>query len=222
LLKAHNHAFWVYGVIVGLAIREALVKVIAVPLSDSQAAIHSGWMAAVRLIVFLAMIIRFYLGSAIYFDDVYCSEGADQRYRTKNYGFDFLLGLIHFILFFSWSETIVDGARFAHGLCGFLVVLGVILLYDLLWWGINAKNSSAVKIRVWAILNALTFVFSYALLLFFNAFGWYSDKTNEVIAMVPVGLMTVADFGEMFSGRNVVTEKLVRLLGRSDNQESVV
>lgn len=216
MLKAHNHAFWIYGVIVGLAIREGLVKVISEGISSAHPiSPHDRWLQAIRLVIFLGMIIRFYLGSAIYFDEVYCSPDADKSYPTKNYGFDFLFGLLHFILFFGWSETLTLQDRFAHGLSSFLLLLGVILLYDLLWWLSNLKYSTKVTIRVWAILNALTVGAGYLFLLFFNSFEWFSSEVNEIIALLPVAFMTLADFGEMISKKNLVTEFIVRTLGRA-------
>jgi hypothetical protein len=237
MLKAHNHAFWVFGVIVGLAIREALTRVMphAVPLIAQAAALpslppvsqaaqdalqaaaalplHHRTLEVIRLITFLAMIIRFYLGAAIYFDEAYLDATAEQMYpQPKNYGVDFLSGLIQFIFFFAWSETLIGHERFAHGLSAFLVLLGIILFYDTLWWILSAKYSTKVRIRVWAVLNGATLIVAYAVLLFLHDFGWFTDCTNEVAALVPVGLMTIFDFGEMFGGTNLVTAATVRVL----------
>jgi hypothetical protein len=227
MLKAHNHAFWMYGVIVGLAIREALTRVVphAVPLIanalpgavDAAQLLpiqpHHKALEAIRLITFLAVIIRFYLGAGIYFDEVYCADTAASMYpKPKNYGVDFLSGMIHFIFFFAWSETLIGHERFAHGLSGFLLVLGIILLYDIVWWIVSVKYSTKVTIRVWAVLNAGTFAIAYLILLFFNAFAWFTDNTNEILALVPVGIMTVFDFGEMFGKKNPVTDTIVRIL----------
>ena len=176
---------------------------------------HDTWLEAIRLAVFLGLIIRFYLGSAIYFDAVYCSDTADGDYPSKNYGIDFLLGLIHFILFFVWSETLIGSDRFAHGLSGFLLVLGGILLYDIIWWLVSLKYSTKVAIRAWALLNLLTVGAAYAILLFFNQFQWLGDKTNEVLCLIPIVLMTLADFGEMFTKKNLVTDWIVRILSKA-------
>jgi hypothetical protein len=214
MLKAHSHAFWVYGVIVGLAIREALVKVLAAPLSSS-ATPHDMLLNAFRLLIFLGMIIRFYLGSAIYFEEVYCGPNALVAYPTKNYGIDFLLGLIHFILFFGWSETITSPDRFAHGLSSYLFTLGVILLYDFVWWAICFKYSTCRTIRVWAVLNGATVLVSYLVLLFLNTFAWFGNVGNEMITLIPIGFMIIVDFGEMISGRNLITDYIVGILGKA-------
>jgi hypothetical protein len=214
MLKAHSHAFWVYGVIVGLAIRESLIKVIAAPFSAAPQT-QDIWLGAVRLLIFLGMIMRFYVGSAIYFEEVYCGPKADEDYPTKNYGIDFLLGFIHFILFFGWSETITGSEHFAHGLSGFLFLLGVILLYDLLWWALSYKYSTSRTIRIWAVLNAVTVGISYLVFLFLNTFGWFGVRGNEILALLPIGFMIIVDFGEMISERNFVTDFIVRILGKA-------
>jgi|ERR1051326_640278 hypothetical protein len=220
MLKTHNHAFWVYGVIVGLAIREGLVKVISqnidyqAPVTQGPATPHDVSLQAIRLVLFLGVIIRFYLGSAIYFDSVYCSDKSDKKYPTKNYGIDFLLGLIHFILFFGWCETLTRSDHLVHGFGSFLLGLGMILLYDMLWWIVNAKYSTTKKIAPWAILNLVTVLCAtvvWALLTICTDVG---PKWREVLALLPVGFMTVVDFGEMFSNRNLITDWIVTILQR--------
>ena len=220
--KAQNHGVWVYGVIVGLAIREALTKVIpqALPmLADPQKsavlhidAIRATWLYSVRLVVFLAMIVRFYLGSATYFETVYCSEKSAENYPNTNPGIDFLLGLIHFILFFVWSETLTEPERFADGLSGFLVILGTILAYDLIWWFVSVKYSTKETIRAWAVLNLLTLGASYGAFFIVGAHTGWGNRATECAAFFPVLAVTVADFGEMFSGTNLITDWIVKAL----------
>src|SRR6478672_10322850 len=90
--KAHTHALWIYGVIVGLAIREALTHVMplalvppsAAPLLDQLTpelkklaqvlqyhppppATGQLILIGIRLVVFLVMVVRFYFGSVQYF-----------------------------------------------------------------------------------------------------------------------------------------------------------
>jgi hypothetical protein len=115
MVRYHDHAFWIYGVIVALAIREALSTVIphTIPiLAQSQITSQPEpknqlILEAMRLVLFLAMTIRFYLGSCRYFDQVYCADDSAVKFPHANYSMDFVLGLIHFLLFFTWSETLV-------------------------------------------------------------------------------------------------------------------
>jgi len=73
--KLHEKADWVFGVLVGLAIREALVDMLP-QLAPSWFSHQAGrgvtpqlalefW----RLLLFLLMILRFYLGSVVFFGD---------------------------------------------------------------------------------------------------------------------------------------------------------
>jgi hypothetical protein len=215
LSKSHNHAFFVYGVIVGLSIREALVKVVphalpalveggAVTPADSSAQIT---LEAARLVTFLVVLIRLYIGAGIYFDRVYCAEASEKNFPKKNYGLDFLMGTIHFIILFVWAETIVGHNRFAHGMSGFLRLLGLVLLYDLVWWVLSADYDTVGFVRRWAILNLFTVVVSLLILLLIDTWALTSDKTAEILALCPVFVMSVVDFGEMFGGKNALTSK---------------
>ena len=217
MLKVHKHTFWMLGVIAGLAIRESLTKVVTPLLGDAntQVAHNDMAMEAVRLVVFLAMILRFYLGSAQYFDVVYCSPESDSTYPKKSYGMDFIFAVMLFILFFAWSETIIGNRRFSNGLSSFLLILGLILVYDLIWWAISWRYSTKLVIGAWALLNVGTMILCYLLLLVFNVNGWFGVRMDEVICLFPLALTTLADFGEMFTDRNFLTDSIVRVLQKS-------
>jgi hypothetical protein len=217
MVKTHSHAFFVYGVIVGLAIREALTRAIphivpviidAVP-SDTKGDII---LEIARLVTFLALIIRFYLGAGIYFDKVYCSENASS-FVNKNYGLDFLLGTIHFIILFVWSQTVVGHNRLSHGLSGFLVLLGLVLLYDLVWWAISSGYDTVNIIRRWALLNLASSILSFLILVILNFWELTSTKTAEAIALIPIGFFILVDFGEMFGGNNIITASILSIFG---------
>jgi len=64
----HKHAFWLYGVIVGLAVKEALVSTVPDILTPTE----PKWESIIdfsRLVVFVFFITRFYLGSAYFFEE---------------------------------------------------------------------------------------------------------------------------------------------------------
>ena len=105
----HQHAFWVYGVIVGLALKEALSTVLPHLLgflTDLPQSPFAYLWEVWKLTVFLTLIIQFYLGSAVYFNR---HHNLDSETLSEGYVPDFLAGLIHFILFFAWSLTFKVG-----------------------------------------------------------------------------------------------------------------
>jgi hypothetical protein len=221
MAKTHNHAFFVFGVIVGLAIREALTRVVPhvlpviVDAVASQPADSKGQLIleAARLITFLTLIIRFYLGAGMYFDKVYCSEKLPQGPPHNNYGLDFLMGTIHFIILFVWSETIIVHNRFTHGMSGFLALLGIVLLYDLVWWAMSSGYDTVKTIRRWALLNLASVVLGFLILVVLNFWQITSDRTAEALSLLPIGFFTLVDFGEMFGGENIITATFLKIFG---------
>src|SRR5271154_273790 len=104
----HPSASWLNGIIVALAIREGLTQVVP---RLTNAAHEYNWateLQIARVLLFLITIIRFYLGSILYFDAVHISKETAGEYVRKSYGLDFLVGLMHFIIFFAWATTIGD------------------------------------------------------------------------------------------------------------------
>ena len=128
--QLHEQAFWIYGVIVGLSLGQAMKDVLPqvlptwfLELAQPAAALtqESGvkWLELLRLIVFLMMITRFYLGSVVFF-----KKSAD-----PGKSIDFFLGFSHFLFFFVWSLTLKSPPE-SLGLSGYLITLGIILLLD--------------------------------------------------------------------------------------------
>src|SRR2546427_5006989 len=93
----HKHAFWLFGVLVGLAIKDALEATIphlvdfahiqefltAQQLRQPQA-YYSFYPDLARLVLFLILIVRFYVGSTYYFGDVYGDENQRNRDLSSN------------------------------------------------------------------------------------------------------------------------------------------
>src|SRR5258708_36586817 len=101
-----KQSFWLYGVIVGLAIKESLETVVRHLISPPPGLLHDTLPESSRLLVFLFLIIQFYLGAVWYFDEVYENPETAKDYTDKNYAVDFLFGLIHFLFFFAWALSI--------------------------------------------------------------------------------------------------------------------
>ena len=151
--RAVQHAFWLYGVIVGLALKSALETSVPhlinpprlitellrageqVPL---QHALLS-YPEVLRLGIFLALTIRFTTGSAFYFAEVWESASADIDYPRKNYGLDLILGFVHFLFFFCLALTIDFHTSPIHW---FPLFIGIILIYDAIWWGFSFRLST--------------------------------------------------------------------------------
>ena len=214
MVRYHNHAFWIYGVIVALAIREALSTVIphTIPLlAQNQIASQPEpknqlMLEAIRLVLFLAMTIRFYLGSCRYFDQVYCADDSKLKFPRANYSMDFVLGLLHFLLFFTWSETLITHDRLRHGLSGFLLIMGMILGFDVFWLLLSWGYDTRTMIGRWAFVNAITLLVAIVIALVTNYWQLCGERTAEVFTGIPVGLTTLVDFGEMFGGNNILTD----------------
>ena len=152
-----------------------------------------------RLLVFLAMLIRFYLGSVKFFDKVYISEATAPGYANKDFGIDFGVGFIHFLIFFSWSLTIADEYRSPFGMSKYLWFLTVVLLYDALWIGLSWKKDTRKEIKLWTAVNVATFILG--VILFFVGKALEKPVLGEWLVLVPVAFFTAIDFVEMTTER---------------------
>lgn len=185
----HKQALWLYGVLVGLsigeALRSAIPHIISIPPPAGIA--YGRWSDLIRLVVFLTVIIRFYLGAAAFFDEEYIKR-VEAKYPQKSFGTDFLIGIIHFILFFALASTIdvhpkvsTDPSAFTATIASvvtsvstgaaipapsvsaiplrlFPVILGFILIYDLLWYFVCREYDTRRFIKRWMIVNCATFL----------------------------------------------------------------
>jgi hypothetical protein len=164
----HKHAFWLYGVLVGVAIKEALetgVAHIVAPDRLMDEFHHmgvafnyphpetSGWPEIIRVVVFLVLIVRFYLGSAFYFGAVYQATRAREKFPITNYAADFFSGFLHFVLFVILA-LLLDIHTTPTYYFPFLV--GFILMWDVLWFITSTRRSTANMIFWWMIANVIT------------------------------------------------------------------
>lgn len=213
--RLHGQAFFLYGVIVGLAIREALVRSgphVFVPSDIDSVQSH---LEAWRLVVFLLAISCFYFGALSFFDKVYVNPSTEVKFRKKNYGLDFGLGLVHFLLFFGWSITISDHSRPLHGISPFLGFMAAILLYDLVWLGVNIRYDTFQEIKLWAFM-CLVVVFLSAVFFFaLRGLTRHNEVLSEEFSFLPVISYLIVDHAELFSGRQFISEWIRRLLPAS-------
>lgn len=214
--RLHSHAFYLYGVVVALAIREVLLRVgthAFVPVAGEQVESWKIHLEALRLVLFLIAITCFYFGSGVFFDKVYINPDTAREFQKKNYGLDFTIGLIHFLIFFAWSLTITNHSRNGWGLSPFFGFLSAIFLYDLVWLIANVRYDSLQEIKLWAFMSALVF--------FVGAVGFFvarsllnNDAVAEEISFLIFGLYLVGDAAELFSGRPFFSELIKSLLPR--------
>jgi hypothetical protein len=134
-----KNAFWVYGAILALAIREVLTGVAANFYAAIAAGLsiftHTSGLEVFRAWVFLVLIVRYYLAIALYFEDVYADVNT-AKFARKSYPIDFVSALLIFLVFFVASVTASHHDVFFGNLKApvFLTVLVLIKLLGTLWW----------------------------------------------------------------------------------------
>ncbi len=176
-------------------------------------------MEAFRLIIFLMTITCFYFGSAVFFDKVYLNEKTASRFQKKSYGLDYVLGMVHFLVFFAWSLTLADHSRFRWGLSPFLLFMSAILLYDVVWFVASIRFDTMQELKLWT--------FFCVVVLFLTGVGFFlvrglssNDVVAEEISFVVVGLYLLGDFVELFTDRPFFSE-LVRMVLPKNQQDGL-
>jgi hypothetical protein len=224
LKRLHNHAFYLYSAIVGLAIREALVnagKHIFIPLAPALPNVPAPvnlapWqvhLEAFRLVLFLFTISSFYVGAGVYFDKVHVNPAKPEENLKKSYGLDFGMGLIHFLIFFAWAMAITDHTRFAGGVSPFLLYLSAIFLYDMVWLVVSFHLDSMQEIKLWALV--CFFFWAVATGVFFAIRGWKGDVFAEEICFFIFVLYLCGDIIELFSGKPFFLKWILRALPKN-------
>jgi hypothetical protein len=224
-----KNAFWLYGVIVGLAIKHALETVLGHTLDPS---VHiylepglnlpnvlrylDGGTEVARLLVFLFTIIQFYLGSVWYFDKFY--ETPTTEYDNAQYATDFLFGLAHFLFFFWWALSIDTHSGYLRI---FPALAVLILVYDVVWcWACKGGNKQRYfEIRKWALVNVG--VLALAILVYFLAYHIAKNsfkvegrpirhRIAEVSAFVPVMAFSIVDMVGMIIGKQIIADLVIK------------
>lgn len=194
-----------YGVIVGLSIKEALSR--GIPPLLGQDVLPVGTTLgteALRVALFVLMIVRFYLGASVYFGEIVSPKVKETPPDNETQvGLDFLVGLLHFLIFAAWSMTIVDPSTTFQGMSFFLGGLFIILLYDLAWFlAKKILGHPTGRMKIWTIANFGTAV---AVLLIFLL------SRSEAWAFLPVAFVSVIDLAEIVSGEPYIKRALQSL-----------
>jgi len=201
----HKDFFWLYGVIVGLAIREALTQTLhhafSTPAPDAVWVLH---IEAWRTALFMVVIVRFYVGAVVFFHKVHGPSSP----AAGNYQLDFVMGLIQFIFFYAWSVSIFTYARSNKGFSAFLWGALLILLFDLVWLLFNWRYDTAERLKVSAIVNVLTALVSFVCFLTCAALLDMNFQVAEEVALVPICLASILWIVESVSDTPIFTRIL--------------
>ena len=204
LRRIHEQAFWLYTIIIGLAIRQVLIEIIPrslnyffstelhLPTRETLYA-SSFYIELVRSLVFLIVITRFYLGSVLVLAELTRKPGGP----PKGSWVHVLTGSVHFLLFFWWAYTpFVTAVIWRISL--FVWVLILILLWDVAWFVLTPGDQRST-IKPWLYRNLRTFL--GMVILFFASLWFLSAQAQEVLMLVLVLVVSLGDFREMFTKR---------------------
>jgi hypothetical protein len=218
-----DHAFWLYGVLVGLAIKAGLEGTLphiiqyaqlnelltSQELTRKQSA-YSFYPDLIRLMLLLFLVVRFYLGAAYFFSDVYSKDNEPLTIESQgetngvlvhertNYALDFISGFAHFLAFVILGLTIDVHTK---PLYWFPVVVVFILLYDVIWWAFSIPYKKTRKIiKWWALVNAVNVAVSLVVFLTLLLLR-FDEVIAEVWAYVLVFAVSAYDIGAMMKGR---------------------
>jgi hypothetical protein len=219
--ELQKQALWLFGVLLGVAIKEAIASFHADVFSRGE--MWNRFFGALRILLFLFVSLRFYLGAIQYFNAAFGPSVPASELRRGRLGWDLALGLIHFALVCFWGLSITP---FESHWSAFPAFLGIILLYDLIWY-LCAVSDTRKTIRIRVVINVFTassaaLVFgSIALGFMCFANGWRVELTQsqgaicEVGAYVPVIVASAVELGRLVHGRPGVEEWLGEALPRA-------
>lgn len=200
----NKQAFWLFGVIVGLAIKEGLVAVFPHIFASDNNRLES-LLEGARFLVFFILITRFYLGSVYYFEEAYFRADAAARYPRRNFMSDFIFGLIHFLFLSGLSRAI----ELHYGNPPVLllpsvypIILSLVLLYDWLWYLASRRYDTDKIILRWAILNLASWL--AAVLIYFGCLAWRGVLVAELLAFIPVLFISCIDIAEIITGKQLI------------------
>lgn len=223
-----NHALWLFGVLVALAMEEAIKSVVPHLLlfSDNNRVLG---VEALRLMVFGLMIVRHYLGAAYLFEDVHAQalqprkvadpqqpeEDARLRAAQRQFGVDFFTGLLHFTLFSAWALTLEAHHVDASDLSplprqfAFQGTLLFILVYDFFWLLWRPKPHPQ-ELKFWTTINMAT-----AMLVLLSYHVARASEWTPIDAEVPGLLIVVAvsvfDIMQLTMNTNFISRGLTAL-----------
>jgi len=226
-MSIHNQAFWLYTTIVGLSIKEALSDTVPFLITPPSNTVFDWIDVTCRLCTFIIVTIRFYLGSALFFELAHTGANVEKEFPDRKYIIDFLAGTLHFLLFFGWAFSI---NIYTKPTILFPALMGIILLYDLAWL-FAVRNISTMKlIKVWTTFNAVTFGFCF---LFYVAAAWLylqfsagSDyeaalTVAEKFAFAVIIFVSLIELWSLMSRKEVFKDLITSLVndGRRNSQK---
>ena len=205
LREVYKASFWVYTVIIGLAIREVLVDVLprifavfqpSSPSTLGHAPEPALWLAIVRGLVFFVMVTRFHLGGAL----VLSSLTSDDRVPSRGSGVNVFTGFIHFLLFFAWALSVDSTAQWL-GLSLYVWILMAILLFDVLWYPL-APNEEKPLIKPWMYRNVRTAVYVALFLIPIRLCAQGEGPISVLLALSAVVAVSVKELVEIFGRKD--------------------
>ncbi len=134
-----------------------------------------------------------------YFNEVYFGP-VSGRYTSKSFGLDYLIGLVHFILFFAWS-TAIDTREWAHlgASTHFVQMTALILSYDMVWLFVSWRYDASRMIKLWAAVNDITLL--VMAVVFFALASVLDAIVREEIALLILALAGMVDIAEQINGK---------------------
>src|SRR5262249_25121033 len=154
----------------------------------------------VRFLLFFFVTSTFFLGTAHFFEEVHGPDSATAYPADrKRFELDFMMGLIHFMIFFGWSSHLANHRIWLFGLTpSYLFVLAV-FAYDLVWFAISTDLSTHNMIGKWSGLSVLTVILSFLCFVLVrtgyeageSVLSWRFDRevastSAEFVALMPV------------------------------------
>jgi hypothetical protein len=156
--EAHHDAFWVITIVGGLSITKALEE--STPKLSSIPPNHEGAVILLRLLVYLFIAIRLFIGSSAFFNEVHFNDGHAKRFPHRSYLIDFGSTVVHFSILYAMAVQIPIGAASArfNWQEGFFITLCLVLLYDWAWVFASHAHDNKGIVTSWAVANTATLV----------------------------------------------------------------
>lgn len=202
----HTQAFWLYSTIVALAIKEALTNTIPHLINPPPGPLGHRAHDAFRLVVFLVVTIRFYLGATIFFETAHAGETADEKYPHKSYVIDFLFGIFQFLLFLVWAFSI-DIHSMPIKL--FPAMLAIILFYDMIWLCVclSLKYATQNLLKIGALKDFLILCFGALIYTVVSSLNYQSKEeklaAGEEMAFYLIILISLVDIWDLLAEKRI-------------------
>jgi hypothetical protein len=221
--ELQKHTIWLMGVLVSLAIKEAITQVSVVFANRIEP--WDGLLALARLTLFLPVSLGFYLGTVQYFNVVFGQSASAIELRRRRFAWDVVFGFTHFAVVCFWGLSI---GLLEYRWLVFPGLLLVVLLCDVLWY-VWAVSQTRRTIRIRVLVNAFaaawaTLAFGATALAFMCvANGWRVELTRaqgaicEAAAYIPVFVASVTELVRLVYGRGI-QEWLLEALSRPGAQ----